>query len=165
MVQLAAALSPLQAHASGQQAAVLAQVAAATTAELSAGFVAPLAQEQAAEQQQQQRQASLAKLSLNLASGVQLAYASSGGLHQWRNPRTGAAIPPVPSGDSGTPSSLYVGLGSLVLAAALTPDTAAADSDARRTDTSRSPAGRVCQHACTRRRGGCCGHGQDQQRR
>jgi len=95
-MRVAAAISPLQVHASGQQAAVLAQIAGAVSTELAAGFSATLMLEQPNEEQLQ-RQPWLAKLSLNLATGVQLAYASSGGLQHWVDPRTASGMPQLPS--------------------------------------------------------------------
>ena len=136
-MQVAASISPLQVHASGQQAAVLAQVAAAASAELSAGFSAPLVAEQPSKEQAQQ-QPWLAKLSLNLATGVQVAYTSSGGLQHWHDPRTASARPQPASASSsnsigtrcaaqgGGSPGFEVRLGSVMLAVALTPDAAAA---------------------------------------
>lgn len=135
--QVAAAISPLQVHASGQQAAVLAQVAATALAELSAGFSAPLVAEQPSREQAQQ-QPWLAKLSLNLATGVQVAYTSSGSLQHWHDPRTASARPQPASASSSSSSGtrcaaqgggspgFEVRLGSVMLAVALTPGAAAA---------------------------------------
>jgi hypothetical protein len=95
---VSAALASLQLRLSEHQAAALAAVAGAVSAEARCGFRVPLLEAPAAEASTQSP-AWLAGCSLSIDGGLRLAYSASGGLQRWVDPR-GAAIAPPDGGDA-----------------------------------------------------------------
>lgn len=134
---LSAALSPLHLKLSGEQAASAAACVGSAAAEASVGFAAPLLLEPPVCLEQGQQEgppaAWLASASLSISSGLQLAYASDGGLHAWRGGHGSAALGGVPCahndghGSAGsTPPKLFLALGAVSATLASSPADASA---------------------------------------